>query len=332
MQYIEIRVCTTTIATDAVSELLMNHGAAGVAIQDPADADALQRGPQEWDYLDEELIARLKAQDGVWVACYLPCDHQLTARLEGVRHALDALRALQQPDFPVGSLLLRTQQVQEADWANNWKQYYHPIPVSETFTILPVWQEYAARADETVMQLDPGMAFGTGQHATTFLCLQMLESIFSRADAPQQLLDIGCGSGILSIASLLLGATRAVGTDIDSVAVKATRENAALNDIADDRCLPIQGDILSDDSLFQRVLALSPQGQGYPLVVSNIVADIIIRLMPLMRTLLLPGGSWIASGIIDERVADVRQAAAEQGFTLRQTREDKGWFALEFTR
>ena len=197
------------------------------------------------------------------------------------------------------------------DWLNNWKKYFKPIPVGERLLIRPVWEEAFDPQGRAVLNLEPGLAFGTGAHETTRLCLELIERYLAPGSA---VLDIGCGSGILSVAALLLGAGSAVGVDIDPLAVKTAKENARLNGV-EARFTGLCGN-----------LADKVSGQ-YQLIAANIVADVVIELTRDVPRFLAPGGVYIISGIIDAREADVLAALAGR-YTVIERREDRGWVAM----
>ena len=203
----------------------------------------------------------------------------------------------------------------EEDWINNWKKYFHPIPVGEKLLIRPTWEECPQPEGRTVLHLEPGLAFGTGTHETTRLCLELLERYLKPG---MTLLDVGCGSGILSVAGLLLGAQSAVGVDIDPLAVKTARENARLNGV---------------EECFQGICGnLTEQVNGvYDLVVANIVADVILLLTKDIVRYCNPNTVYLMSGIIDSRVEEVRRAL-EPHFVLAEEKQEKGWFALAAKR
>ena len=202
------------------------------------------------------------------------------------------------------------------DWQNNWKQYFHPMPIGEKLLIRPVWEDDFDAGNRTVLNIEPGLAFGTGSHPTTKLCLETLEKY---VDKNSTVLDIGCGSGILSIASVLLGAKSALGVDIDSLAVKTAKANAKENGLGEDKAVFIQGN-------------LSDKVTGkYNVIVANIVADIIIRFNSEVKDYLEDGGVYITGGIIEAREDDVLLSFAENGFRVIERRENNGWlvFALK---
>jgi len=203
------------------------------------------------------------------------------------------------------------------DWQNNWKQYYHPMPIGKKLLIRPLWENEFDAQGRKVLNIEPGLAFGTGSHPTTKLCLETLED-YIKDDST--VLDIGCGSGILSIASVLLGAKSALGVDIDSLAVKTAVKNAEENNYDESRIKFIKGD-------------LSDKVSGkFSVVVANIVADIIIRFNSLVGDFIEDGGIYITGGIIENREEDVLSSFAENGFEVLERREESGWLVFALTK
>ncbi|MBC8570372.1 50S ribosomal protein L11 methyltransferase [Zongyangia hominis] len=310
MNWIEADIFTTTAGIDPVSDQLVALGVTGFAIQDAQDfRDFLEDTTIYWDYVDEELMKLTECETKITV--YLPDNPQGAENLAAIRSMLGVLKD-RDTDGAWGRLELSLTDVREEDWATAWKKYYHPVQVSERLLICPSWEEADLQPGQVMLRLDPGMAFGTGTHDTTRLCMQLIEKHMVPGC---HVLDVGCGSGILSIAALLLGAKDALGVDIDQNAVKVAGENAALNGV-EDRLTVLCGDLTA------RV-----QGQ-YELICANIVADVIIRLCPDIPRFLKKDGVFIASGIIDERLEDVREALSETGFVVDELRESGGWCAL----
>lgn len=310
MNWIQADIFTTTAGIDPVSTQLIALGLPGFAIQDAQDfQDFLKDTTIHWDYVDEELMKLAECETKITL--YLPDNLQGAEQLSGVKSMLRALKA-QDTDHSYGRLDIELADIQEEDWSTAWKKYYHPVEISPRLVVCPSWEDTPLRPGQAMLRLDPGMAFGTGTHDTTRLCMQLLERY---VDENTHVLDIGCGSGILSIAALLLGAKDAIGVDIDENAVKVSRENAALNGV-EDRLHTVCGDLTDKVS------------GTFQLICANIVADVIIRLCPVIPRFLAPGGVFIASGIIDERIDDVRAALAEAGLSIEEQKESGGWCAL----
>lgn len=220
----------------------------------------------------------------------------------------------------MGSLRFVVRLADDEDWANNWKAYYKPLKIGSRLLVRPSWESLADAEGRTVLSLDPGMAFGTGSHHTTRMCLEYLEKIIKNGDA---LLDLGCGSGILSIAGVLLGAKAALAVDIDPIAEKIAYENAELNGVGRDRYEVRIGDVLTDAALRTGLAA-----RQYEVITANIVASVIIALLPVVPPLLKTGGAFITSGIIRERLDEVKDAIVSNGLTVVETNINEEWCAI----
>ena len=219
----------------------------------------------------------------------------------------------------LGECTITESETEDKDWINNWKQYFKPFPVGNKLYIKPSWEEPTAEAaGRTILEIDPASSFGTGQHHTTRLCLELMENEITPAT---RLLDLGCGSGILSIAALLLGADRAVACDIDEKCMDVAYENAALNGVGRDRYTVRWGDVVTDQALRQEL------GGPYDVVVANIVADVIKALASTVRPLVKEGGIFLCSGIIDDRAEEVAQCLRDNGWTIAEARSSEGWFS-----
>lgn len=313
MKWLEIHIDTAHAGLEGLEALLSAHGIDNVVIDDEDEFhEFLENNHQCWDYVDDAL---LESEKGVSrVTFYLESGEEGFSKMGEVRMALSDYKK-EHPE--AGSLLMTLDNLENADWENNWKQYYKPIPVGERLMIVPAWEQ-ADPGDRIKLVLNPGLTFGTGSHATTRLCLEALER---HVRGGERVLDLGCGSGILSIAALKLGAARAVACDIDDKCMDVVYENAGLNGIGPETCTVRCGDILTDEALQASI------GGGYDLVLANIVADVIIGLAPRVRALLAPGGLFLCSGIIDDRAVEVADALRLQGLAILETRESKGWFA-----
>ena len=262
MKWLELHIDTARAGLEPVSELLREQGVEGLVIDDEADfKDFLENNHQYWDYVDDELLAEKHGK--CRVTFYLEESESGFSTLAQVRIALSALKK-QHPEY--APLLLTMENVEDADWENNWKQFYKPMEIGERLLVIPEWEQ-AKPTERVKLILNPGLTFGTGSHATTRLCLQALEK---HIRGGEKVLDLGCGSGILSIAALLLGARDAFACDIDDKCVGVAYENAALNGIGREHYTVRAGDVLSDKRLAREF------GGDYDIVVANIVADVII--------------------------------------------------------
>ena len=262
--------------------------------------------------MDEELLASKK---GVCrVTFYVSADDDGLDTVAKVRVALSKLKKSRSD---CGGLVMTMANMDDADWENNWKQFYKPMEIGERLIVVPEW-ESASTHGRVPLILNPGLTFGTGSHATTRLCLTALEK---HVQSGHRVLDLGCGSGILSIAALLLGAGHAFACDIDEKCVDVAYENAALNGIGKDKYTVRWGDVLSDKQLQKEM------GGQYDIIVANIVADVIIGLAPQVRPFLKEGGLFLTSGIIDDRADEVAEKLKAAGWQIVEQRQSEGWFS-----
>ncbi len=313
MQWLELKINTTPAGLDCVSLLVEEQGITGLVIEDEGDfKDFLENNRQYWDYVDEDLLQ--EKQGLCRITFYVSADDEGLATVQKVREALAELKQQRQD---CGSLELQMAQMDDADWENNWKQFYKPMEIGERLIVVPEWEK-ANTAGRVPLILNPGLTFGTGSHATTRLCLTALEKYVHEG---QNVLDLGCGSGILSIAALLLGADHAFACDIDEKCVDVAYENAALNGIGKDRYTVRWGDVLSDERLRQEM------DGPYDVIVANIVADVIMGLAPQVRPFLKEGGLFLTSGIIDDRAEEVADALRAAGWEILEERHSEGWYS-----
>ncbi|MDN6639389.1 MAG: 50S ribosomal protein L11 methyltransferase [Tetragenococcus sp.] len=311
MKWNEIKVETASEAVEAVANILMEAGASGVAIEDAKDVDNFS-GDGFGEIIDPEMITSLT--EGAYVKAYFPETIFVPEILPTIKERINKL-----PDFglPIGKNEVSVTEVAEKDWATAWKKYYHPVRISRFLTIKPSWEEYQTLdPKEQVIALDPGMAFGTGTHPTTRLTLQALETTLRGSET---VLDVGTGSGVLSIAASFLGAKEILAYDLDEVAVRAAKENIALNPSAKNIQVEVN-DLLSDVD------------QKADVIVANILADIIIKMLPDAWRLLKTNGTFIISGIIEAKKQTVMEAMQEQGFIIDQIFQQKDWYALTFKK
>lgn len=293
---------------EAVAQMAVPYG---IYVEDYSDMLELVPEIAHIDLIDEELLSRDR-NTGI-VHIYISPEQSPAEAVSYLTHQLER----EQVPYTV-----QTSAVREEEWATAWKEYYHPTRLGDRLVVCPSWEHYDKEPDELVITLDPGMAFGTGTHHTTRLCAKLLEQVVRPGDT---VLDMGTGSGILSIAALMLGASKAVGVDIDPVAVRTAGENAAENGFGPDRFVPLCGDLVHDRKLAQEI------GGEYDVIAANIVADVIIALSLAIRRHLRKGGAVVASGIILPRKEEVLAALADQGLTVVSVEEQDGWCAIRCT-
>ncbi len=309
MNWVEIKVKTTTEAIEAVSNIFYEAGVAGVVIEDPK-IYLRPHDPEEWDYLDipEGLDFEVAQVTG-----YLIEDSSLAERTQAIRDRISELPSYGL-DIGKGEVVLTT--ISETDWSSAWKKYYKPTHIGKNIVVKPSWEVYKPERDEIVVELDPGMAFGTGTHETTMLCLEILEKYIKNGIT---VIDVGCGSGILSIASGKLGAEQVLAIDRDENAVRIARENVKRNDL--ETCVrAIKGDKLQNINFKADI------------IVANIIADVIIDLSKDVALCLKDNGVFIASGIIKDRKLSVIEALEKNGFDLIEQFEKGEWVALVSTQ
>ena len=316
MNWIETQIITASAGVDALCAMLTDLGIKGFSIADPADfQEFLQNKEGKWDYIDQDLLGM--AQGDTTVTVYLPDNAQGAEQLVALRAMLAQIHARDDAQL-FGTLELTLKNVREEDWANNWKQYFKPFTVGERLLIKPSWETCENPRNRAVLEIDPASSFGTGQHHTTRLCLELLEQLMHPGD---RVLDLGCGSGILSIGALLLGASGATAVDIEENAAGTATENARKNHIDPTLYRVFCGNVLEDETLCREI------GDGYDLICANIVADVLIAMKQLFRRFLRPEGTLIVSGIIMERRDEVLDQLKSAGFTLLEVREKEGWAA-----
>ena len=307
-------VCIKVNASDAdtaaaVATMTVPYG---IYIEDYSDMEAVLPTVGPVDYIDEALAAKDRAHAVVHI--YIPSTLAPREAVSFIEERLTAESVWHE---------VTTSSIREEDWANNWKEFYHPERVGSRLVICPSWEEYARKEGDLVLDIDPGSSFGTGKHETTRLCLEALERL---VHGGERVLDMGCGSGILGIASLLLGAQEALGVDIEKHAVLTAKENAANNGFTAPRYEAVCG-FAPADAAFTESL-----GCGYDLILANIVADVILSMKSMFLEKLRDGGVLLVSGIIDTRADEVLDALAAAGFVLRDRFELRGWVAAAFSK
>ena len=321
MNWIELDIFTTTNGIEPITGNLLNLGINGFVIKDPGDfKEFLENKDSNWDYIDDDLMGLSDCETTVTV--YLPENSQGLDNLNSIK---GILKTLKDNDFEgsFGRLEYELKNVREEDWANNWKQYFKPLCIGDKILVKPSWESVEPNEKRTVLEIDPASSFGTGQHNTTQLCLELLEKYIKPGDS---LLDLGCGSGILSIGAILLGAEKACAVDIDENSIKIAAENAKKNNIAKEKYTALCGNIISDIALREQI------GSGFDVVCANIVADVLVAMSPLFGDFVKENGILVVSGIIDSRKDEVLNVIKERGFELLETSEKEDWSAAAFKK
>ena len=313
MNWLEYTVLTTTEASDMISNMLIEAGSKGVMIEDKNDVALNQRPEGQWDIIDEEIARRIG--DDVKVTGYYPIDERIADTVSHIETELRRLSAMEF-DFSVGKLTGSTHSIDEEDWAESWKKSYKPFRLGKHIVIKPGWERLDPEPEDRIIEIDPGMAFGTGTHETTSMCVELIEEYVKPG---MKVIDIGTGTGILAIAAAHMGASEVLATDLDPMAVKVAAENVEKNGFAGTittRC----GDLLE---------AVDETGE---VVIANIIADVIKMLAAPVRAHIAPGGRFICSGIARERQDEVIEALNAAGYRNLDIREKGEWCAIQSER
>lgn len=316
MKWLEICVYTTDAGLDAVTFAFSNAGLDQVSIEESHERAMafLNERVVYWDFADADKVG----VDEPCVKAYVADVPESASVVADVKRAITQLRETDL-GFDAGSLSVVVNRMDDADWENNWKAYYKPLKIGQRLFVLPSWMTDEAPENRVTLKLDPGVAFGTGEHHTTRMCMELLETVVKSGD---DILDLGCGSGILSVASILLGAKHAVAVDIDPVAEHVALENAAMNGVDETKYDVLIGDLLEDDKLRAKIQ------RGYDVVVANIVASVIIAITPFAKSCCKAGAPYIVSGIIDEREDEVKAAVIKAGFSVETILRSESWVAM----
>ncbi len=321
MDWLCLNIYTTHMGIEPLCAALLEIGITGVVINDPYDIDEfIANKTAEWDYIDDEL-ADTKDKEA-FVTVYISNDADGAEQLASINNALIRLKSIDQAG-EYGRLETEGSNISEQDWANNWKQFFKPIEIGEKILIKPTWEAVPENNTRVIVELDPDSSFGTGRHFTTQICLELLEKHLKTGD---RMADLGCGSGIISIAGMQLGAASAICTDIAENAVRIAKENAMLNGIADERYTVFCGDVASDVQAFEKL------GTDFDVVAANIVADVLLSMTQVFRLITRPGGKLIVSGIIDDRCDEVMSAIMSAGFTEIEPLHRDIWNGCAFVR
>ncbi|MBR3970650.1 MAG: 50S ribosomal protein L11 methyltransferase [Ruminococcus sp.] len=319
MEWTEVNIYTSAEGIELLCSKLMDIGVKGFVIKDSEDfKEFLENKNGQWDYIDDDLMGLADCETCVTV--YLPGNDQGADMLMSIKSMLADMKASDSENI-YGRLEAELSDICEEDWANNWKQYFKPFKVGEKLAVKPSWEEFSDDS-RIILEIDPASSFGTGQHHTTRLCLEIIEKSLKEGDT---ILDLGCGSGILSIAGILLGAEKAVAVDIEENAAATAKENAEKNNITEEQYKTCFGNILTDEALADKI-----DGK-YDMITANIVADVLIAMKDYFVRYLRKGGTLIISGIIEERMDEVFEAIEKVGFVQKQVSVREGWAAAEYT-
>jgi len=318
MEWIEAKITTTSEGVEAICGVLMQCGITGIQIEDTRDMKAfLMNNKEQWDYIDEQI---LNSEDGeTIVKFYVSSDLYGHECIANVKLNLERLSELKEI-YNLGELQLHLENVDDENWLNEWKKYYKPFEIGEKIVVKPTWEDYENDQGKIVFNINPGHVFGTGLHQTTKLCVIALEKALHK---DQHVLDLGCGSGILSIISLLLGAEFAYAVDIDHNAVNIAYENSHLNGIQKDRYKVVSGNILENEDLRAEILK-----NRNDIVLANIVADVIMNILPFVSECISENGTFVSSGIISERLDEVKHSLQENGFEIKEIMNLDDWYCV----
>ena len=315
MDYLEVTIQTASAGIELVANALTASGFDSLVVEDQAEYENfLEDNRAYWDYIDEEFQAELQGLSRIKL--YLEVDGNEEKQLKKLEKVLEALKKRTKKNL--GSLEISSQLLPETNWEESWKDNYPPQPIGEKLIVVPCWNPEAQGRIPVI--LDPGLTFGTGAHPSTQMCMEFMEELVKDG---MDVIDLGSGSGILSIAALRLGAKTAVGVDIDPKAEDIARENAAYNDFHGDRFDAVTGNVTEDHELMARL-----SGKHYDLVFVNIVADVIIGLAPVLKHFMDENTRVICSGILDVREAEVHEALTANGLAILATKSKEDWRSL----
>lgn len=318
MKFREIIIETTSAGIELLEAMLLDIDITEVAIEDAGVFEEfLENKTMNWDYYDESLNSMKDCPSRVKV--YLNEDEKGNDKFEKLNERLSRLRK-DSFGIDVGTLNVTINELDDEDWANNWKKYFKPFEVGKHIIIKPTWEKIDYETDRKILEIDPGASFGTGQHFTTQLCIEQIEKYIKK---DMKVLDMGCGSGILSIASIMLGASHVTGVDIDENAVRIAKENAHVNKIRDDKFKTYCGNVIEDERL-QDTIGYNQ----YDMIAVNIIADIIIAMSDCFPKFLKAGGIIVTSGIIEKYVDKVKETLEQTGFTILDVIQKDEWFSI----
>ena len=312
MKWKSFRLKTTTQAEDIVSSMLADLGVEGVQIEDKIPLTAADK-----EQMFVDILPETEADDGIaYLSFYLEEDADTESILKNVRQELEEMSEF----MDLGECSIEESETEDVDWVNNWKQYFHQFYVDDIL-IIPSWEDVKPEdEDKMVIHIDPGTAFGTGMHETTELCIRQIRK---HVTPDTEILDVGCGSGILGMLALKFGAKHSVGTDLDPCAIDATYENMEVNGISKDQYEVMIGNIIDDKAVQDKV-----GYECYDIVVANILADVLVALTPVIVNQLKKGGIYITSGIIDDKEETVVEAVKKAGLEVLEVTYQGEWVSV----
>ncbi|EHL11199.1 50S ribosomal protein L11 methyltransferase [Peptoanaerobacter stomatis] len=304
MNWNEISVSTTTQATEIISNIFIEIGSKGVMIEDPSDFYYQTKDELAWDYIEKEVFDY--GHEDVKIIGYFSQEEDIEQKINDLKKRLLKLGDI---GVELGTLEISKKIIYQKNWENEWKKYFKTQKISKNIVIKPSWENYEKQADEKIIEIDPGMAFGTGTHETTKMCINAIEKYIKSEDI---LIDIGCGSGILSIAGAILGAKKVIAVDLDKLAVKISKENVELNNYQD--IIEVRHGNLTD------VIT-----EKADIIVANIIADAIVMLSENIKDFMKEDAYFISSGIINEKADYVKENLIKNGFEIIEHNNDKEW-------
>ena len=320
MKYIEFKVHASRQGIEQVTAMLMQQGISEMSIDDPADMEDILNKKNEygWDYIEDSLKENTDREPTLSV--YFEDTEENLEKIQALKIEVMKLKSRELEgvygwDADLGRLYAETSAVDDSDWKDKWKEFFKPVKVTERIVVKPTWEEYTANSDELVLEIDPGMAFGTGTHETTSLCMKLMEKYMGDSPEDKKILDVGCGSGILSIAGALLGSRDVLGIEIDEDAVRVARENVELN--GTEQAIKVkQGDLTKGIDFKADI------------VVANLMADLVAELAGSVKKHMNKNGIFISSGILVEKREKVSDAIRKAGFDIVEIKEDGEWCAI----
>lgn len=311
MKWLELQIKTTAENEDIVSSILYKYGATGLAIEDPNDILELSRTENDWDFIDPDLID--VDFDGIIIKAYYEIDTGIDSIVEKISDEIE-VNPVNEGNKPLG--IIETYEVDDKNWADNWKKYFSTIVINNHIIIKPSWEDYDEKMGDIVIELDPGMAFGTGSHETTMMCAEALDKHINKNSI---VFDVGCGSGILSIIAAKLGAKKVTAIDLDSMSIKVSKENVENNKV--NEIVNVKHGNLLD----------VVEGKA-DIVVANIIAEVLVGMIENLDDYLEENGIFIGSGIISSKINMVKESLLEHNFNIIDLKENNGWACLVATK